>query len=99
MAQKNSRKVGRNSAWCKNYRNSETRGKNKAWKLLAHITRYGATDHCAVRAYNALHMLARAQKGLPREIKEEATKCKRIKPQVPMTVVPTPAMPEKARAL
>lgn len=88
---KKSRKHGRNAMWCQGYRNSETRAKNKAKKMLRHIARYGTTDHTAVHCYNNLHIYAR-DKG-PKSLTPTKSKCKRIAPRSPMDrKKPTPRM-------
>lgn len=48
------RKIGRNKAWCKTYRNSNQRERNKARKLLKHFERYGAASASAVHCFNNL---------------------------------------------
>lgn len=82
MAEKGKgRKIGRNADWCKAYRASSRRERNKAKKLLRHIGRYGATDHCAVHCYNNLLMTVKPKDRLT--ITPVKTKCKRIKPASP----------------
>lgn len=54
-----SKKHGRNANWCKAYKLSGRREKNKAKRLLKHIDRYGTADHCAVHRFNNLSLLDR----------------------------------------
>lgn len=54
------RKIGRNKDWCKAYRNSGRRERNKATRLLKHFKRYGTASASAVHCYNNLPLLFRA---------------------------------------
>lgn len=70
---KKGRKVGRNLIWCREYRNRDQRGVNKALKIMRHIRRYG-DDPCAQAAYDKILTPSReqAQRIRKRQEKESA---------------------------
>lgn len=53
---KKQRKVGRNATFCKFYKNTNRREKNKIKKLIKHLATFGENDRCAV------HCLANLKK-------------------------------------
>ena len=63
------RKIGRNKAWCEQYKREERREKSKAYRLLKHF-RWQPNDDAANKAFDALpeHVRKKAK----RRIEEQA---------------------------